>query len=53
MLARSEHFTTDYPFAALVVFRQSLPIPAVLDPAVGTRPITGTSTACRFCTPLC
>jgi hypothetical protein len=38
MLARSEHFTADYPFAALVVFRQSLPVPAVLDPAVGINP---------------
>ncbi|MFE5097902.1 hypothetical protein ACFRCI_48670 [Streptomyces sp. NPDC056638] len=34
-LAASEYFTSDYPFAALAVFHQSLETPAVLNAAVG------------------
>jgi hypothetical protein len=44
MLARSEHFTPAYPFAGLVVFRQSLTVPAVLDPGVGINPHAPAST---------
>jgi hypothetical protein len=38
MLAASGHFTEGYPFAGIVVFRQSMDVPWVIEPGIGINP---------------